>query len=112
MFTVIVVGLVTKRVPAMAANIGIVVFMLAYALTSFVFKPDIHFLHLTGILFLATAVLMLVIGHFFPQKEAYEPEEKAEVELTPWKHAKQFAGAICIGVVALYIIFSPLGIAQ
>lgn len=112
MFTVIVVGLVTKRVPAMAANIGIVVFMLAYALTSFVFQPDIHFLHLTGILFVATSILMLIIGHFFPQKVVYEPVEKDEVELTPWKHAKQFAGVICIGVVALYVIFSPLGIAQ
>ncbi|AEX22346.1 MULTISPECIES: solute:sodium symporter family transporter [Vibrio] len=112
MFTVIVVGLVTNRVPAMAANIGIVVFMLAYALTSFVFQPDIHFLHLTGILFVATSILMLIIGHFFPQKEVYEPVEKDEVELTPWKHAKLFAGVICIGVVALYVIFSPLGIAQ
>ncbi|WP_394152609.1 solute:sodium symporter family transporter [Vibrio maritimus] len=111
MFTIIVVGLVTRRVPPMAANIGIVFFMTAYALSLFVFQFDIHFLHLTGVLFLATAILMVVIGKFAPQVNDYQPTQANVVNLEHWVHAKKLAAVICVGVIALYILFSPLGIA-
>lgn len=111
MFTIIVVGLITRRVPGKAANIGIVVFMTAYALTSFVFSVDIHFLHLTGVLFVAVAVLMMVIGKFYPQDHDYQPRQTKQVQLEPWKHAKTMGAVICAGTVLLYLIFSPWGIA-
>ncbi|MDG3086227.1 solute:sodium symporter family transporter [Vibrio hannami] len=112
MFTVIVVGLLTKKVPEKAANMGIVFFMVCYALSMFVFEFDIHFLHLTGVLFVATAILMVIVGAISPQKEAYQPRARNVVQLEQWKHAKATSAVILMGVVALYVIFSPLGIAS
>lgn len=111
MFTIIVVGLFTRRVPPMAANVGIVFFMTAYMLSVFVFDFDIHFLHLTGLLFLVTGIIMIVIGKIAPQENDYIPTEANVVNLTHWVHAKKLAVIICVGVVLLYILFSPLGIA-
>ncbi|MEZ9311366.1 hypothetical protein AB4205_09660 [Vibrio sp. 10N.286.49.F3] len=106
MCTIIVVGFITRRVPAIAANIGIAFFMVSYALSMFVFKFDIHFLHLTGILFVVTAILMLIIGSIYPSASDYQPKVANVVELEHWKMAKPMAAVICIGVVMLYIIFS------
>ncbi len=53
-FTIIFVGMVTKRVPALAAKIGLVFFIVCYALTR---KPSfpvpLHFLHVLALLFRA-----------------------------------------------------------
>lgn len=111
MFTIIVVGFLTKRVPEKAALVAMVGFMVAYALCLFVLDVKMHFLHLTGLLFLLSAIAMLIIGYFYPQEKAYEPHAAKVVELTPWMHAKKVSAVICVGVVCLYIIFSPLGIA-
>lgn len=112
MFTIIVVGFLNKTVPEKAANIGIIFFMTAYAFFTFIYKIDLHFLHLTGFLFAATALLMIIIGHISPQKIPYVPKENSKVSLQSWKHAKTISTIICIGVVITYIIFSPLGIAS
>ena len=112
MFTIIVIGFLTKRVPEKAAIIGMTFFMVAYALCLFVFKVEIHFLHLTGLLFVISAAIMLVIGYFNPQEKVYVPHAAEVVNLEPWVHRKKVSIIICIGVVCLYIIFSPLGIAR
>ncbi|MFA0087929.1 solute:sodium symporter family transporter [Vibrio sp. 10N.286.49.C2] len=112
MCTIIVVGFITRRVPTMAANIGVAFFMISYILSMFVFKFDIHFLHLTGVLFVATAILMLIIGALFPSASEYQPKLANVVQLEHWKFAKPMAAIICVGVVILYVVFSPLGIAK
>ncbi|MGF1817144.1 hypothetical protein [Vibrio splendidus] len=48
----------------------------------------------------------------YPSISDYQPKVSSVVELKHWKMAKPMAAVICIGVVTLYIIFSPLGIAN
>ena len=54
MIAIVMVGLFTRRVPAVGAKLVIVFHVVAYGLLQFVFAEavNIHFLHLYAILFL------------------------------------------------------------
>ncbi|MEZ4802969.1 MAG: solute:sodium symporter family transporter [Gelidibacter sp.] len=132
--TIIVVGYVTKRVPAIAAKIGLASGCLLYIVSQFFMQPYFvdralekanaagitdeaqlalikanaypHFLDIMAILFVLNIMIMLLIGYFRPRKEAYVIEYTNQVDITPWKHVKLVGVAICIIVIAVYIYFS------
>ena len=133
-FTIIVVGYLTKRVPAIAAKIGIVSGSVLYIISQFWIFPSRveaalakaksagitdpqalrlveaeaypHFLHIMAILFTLNVIIMLLIGKFYPRKEAYVQVYTKQVEITPWKYTKTVGLLICLFVVAIYIYFA------
>ena len=114
---VVLVGMLTRHVPASAVKLAIGFHLIAYALLQFVFKAslDIHFLHLYAILFFCEVGIMLTIGHFRPAQKIeaanVSSEGPAAVEMTPWHYAKTCAFTLFSCVVFLYLLFSPIGIA-
>ncbi|WP_369997137.1 solute:sodium symporter family transporter [Winogradskyella sp.] len=132
--TIIFVGFVTKKVPAIAAKIGLLSGSILYIISEFVIRPNRissaleeaaangitsaeqlneievdaypHFLHIMAILFLLNVIIMLIIGYFKPRKEAYQQEFTQEVDITPWKHAKLAGVLITIIVIAVYVYYS------
>ncbi len=100
--SVVMVGLLTKRVPAIAAKLGLLFGMSAYILFNFVVKVDIHFFHLVGLLFAGNIVFMLVVGYFFPQ-EAYEEVYTEQVDIKPWSMVKPVSLLIALGSVSMYV---------
>ena len=111
-FTVIVVGMLTRRVPPVAARIGLVFFIVSYGLTQTVFPVRLHFLHVLAILFVVTSALMLVIGRLWPMAKPYMPVIDNVVELTPWKHRHWYAVLLLAAMVLIFVLFSPLGLAK
>ena len=133
-FTIIVVGYLTKRVPAIAAKIGIVLGSVLYIISQFWIGPNMvaaalekakeagiidpqelriieadaypHFLHIMAILFVLNVVIMLIIGKLYPRKEPFIQEYTKQVEITPWKHTNKVGLAICLFVIGIYIYFS------
>ncbi|CAM3659275.1 putative symporter YidK [Vibrio aerogenes CECT 7868] len=103
--SVVLVGLLTKRVPAIAAKLGLVFGMSAYILFNFVIKVDIHFFHLVGLLFVGNVIFMLIIGYFYPQ-EAYQDEYTEQVDIAPWAFGKAAASLICLASVSMYIFLA------
>ncbi|MNG81949.1 putative symporter YidK [compost metagenome] len=103
--SVVLVGLLTKRVPAIAAKLGLLFGMSAYILFNFVIKVDIHFFHLLGILFLLNVIFMLLVGHFYPQK-AYEEVYTEQVDIQPWSLVKPVAVLIVLGSVSMYVFLA------
>ena len=111
--TVIFIGFVTKRVPAIAAKIGIVSGSLLYILSQFVLKPFVfgednylHFLDVMAILFVVNVFIMLLIGKFYPRDKEYIQEYTKQVNIKPWKPAKKVGVLICIIVIGIYIYFA------
>lgn len=100
--SVVLVGLLTKRVPAIAAKLGLVFGMSAYILFNFVIKIDIHFFHLVGMLFVINVVFMLVVGYFYPQ-EAYQEVYTEQVNIEPWSMSLPVSVLITLGSVSMYI---------
>lgn len=110
-FTIMFIGFVTKKVPPIAAKIGLVVCTTGYILTQLVFDTGIHFLHILAILFILTAVIMLVIGKIYPMKVPYVATDKSMVDLKPWKNRHWVNAVLIIAMISLFILFSKIGIA-
>tara|TARA_R110001592_G_scaffold123108_3_gene330623 strand:- start:1455 stop:3101 length:1647 start_codon:yes stop_codon:yes gene_type:complete len=131
--TIIVVGYLTKRVPAIAAKIGLVSGCLLYILSQFFMQPYFvksaldnakangitdavelslveaqaypHFLDVMAILFVLNVLIMLIIGKIYPRKQAFIHEYSKQVDITPWKYTKLTGVAICIIVIGVYAYF-------
>ncbi len=132
--TIIVIGYTTKRVPAIAAKIGLISGSILYILSQFILQPYFienaianakasgitdaaalrvveaeaypHFLHVMAMLFVANILIMLLIGKFKPRSEDYVQEYTKQVDITPWSHAKKTGLIICVIVIGIYIYFS------
>jgi SSS family solute:Na+ symporter len=132
--TIIVVGYLTKRVPAIAAKIGLFTGCLLYVISQFFMQPYFinsalqkakssgvtneaelalikvqaypHFLDVMAILFVLNVIIMLVIGKIKPRETDFVQEYTQQVDIKPWKHVKFVGIAICVIVIAIYIYFA------
>ena len=108
--SVIVIGFLTKRVPAIAAKAGIVFSFVVYVIyiilsRGFELEWLPHMLHVQAITFVLTIILMLVIGAINPRETDYVQEYTNEVNITNWKYVKPVGLVICIIVISTYVIF-------
>ncbi len=111
---IVIVGLFTRRVPALGAKIVIVFHVIAYGLLRFVFDEVItlHFLHQYAILFVVEVAIMLTLGYLRPRETAWKFTLNAKVDLTPWRFARPLAATLFSCVIALYLLFSNVGLAS
>ena len=110
---VVLIGMLTSWVPARAVKVAIGFHIVAYGLFQFVFKSavDIHFLHLYAILFVIEIVLMLSIGWLKPREAKGTSDDQSKIDMTPWPHAIACSVTLFSCVIALYALFSPMGLA-
>lgn len=129
---VVVIGILTKKVPALGAKIVMIVGVIMYVCTIFM-RPEYqeaalaeaaangitdtaqlaiieaeafpHFLHVMGILFVINIIIMLVIGMLKPKTDIYVPETTEVIDTTPWKYAYIVGGLITLLVLSTYLIF-------
>ena len=103
---IFLLGITTKRIPAVAAKIGMIVGISAYGFFTFFPIDGFHWLHGYFVSFLAAVVVMLIIGKLKPKsdEEVAISDERAPapVDMTPWSGAKAASWAIIILTVALY----------
>ncbi len=130
---VVVIGILTKKVPALGAKVVLIVGVLMYLVSQFMMAPMIrenaittavesgttdtaelalieagaypHFLHIMGILFVVNIIIMLVIGMIKPKTEAYVPKITEVIDTTPWKYAFAVGALITLLVLSTYLIF-------
>jgi SSS family solute:Na+ symporter len=109
---VVIVGLFTTRVPALGAKVAIVFHVMAYGLLRFVFDDVVtmHFLHVYAILFAIEVMIMLLFGWLRPRSEDWSYQPRRLLDLTPWRYAVPCAVTLMSCVVALYLLFSPIGL--
>ena len=118
---IVIIGLFTRRVPAIGAKIAIIFHVVAYGLIRFALPNgyipgvppiaiDLHFLHLYAILFSIEIVIMLIAGQLRPREHPWVFTKRDIVDLTPWGYVRPLAVTLISTVVALYLLFSPLGI--
>ncbi|MGB2128166.1 MAG: solute:sodium symporter family transporter [Flavicella sp.] len=132
--TIIVVGYTTKRVPAIAAKIGLISGCILYIVSQFFMQPYFiesalekaasdgitdpaaialvkaqaypHFLDVMAILFIANVLIMLLIGKLKPRTTDFVQEYTQQVDIKPWKHVKIAGIGICAIVIAIYVYFA------
>ncbi len=111
--TIIIVGYLTKRVPAIAAKIAIISGVVLYSISQFILKPYVvgaeqypHFLHVMAILFVLNVLIMLIIGKLYPRDVPYQQAFSEQVDITPWRYTKLAGLFICVIVIGTFIYFS------
>jgi SSS family solute:Na+ symporter len=107
-FTILFMGFVTKKVPPVAAKIGLIFFMFSYVFTQLVYDGGLHFLHILAILFIITVSLMLVIGKLYPMPVPYVQKINNLVDLKPWKNRHIYYVILLVFMILMFVIFSPL----
>lgn len=110
--TLVLVGLFTRRVPALAAKVAVAFHLVAYGLLQFVLEVPLSFIHIYGILFLIEVAIMLVIGRLLPRSQpwSYTPRPGV-VDMTPWRGAVPVSLLLVASIVLTYVVFSPWGLA-
>lgn len=108
--TVILVSFYTKRVPAIAPKVTLIVHAVLYGLIHFE-DYDFHYLYIRGALFILDICIMLVIGRLRPRETPFELTDAGVVNLTPWRLAKPASVVCFLAMLGVYALFSPLGLA-
>lgn len=101
--SVVLIGLLTTRVPPIAAKFGLIFGMVAYITCNFILDVDIHFFHLVGGLFALNVVVMLIIGKFKPMATPFVVEHSGQVDIEPWAYVKPVSLTIITLCLSMYI---------
>ncbi len=114
-FAIVLMGMLTKKVPSIAAAVALITGIVVIALGYFVppFKNivgKINEYHFLGIVFVCLIIMMLVIGMIKPRKENFIQVDVKAVDMTPWKHAKLVGVILLIAVFAIYASFADFSI--
>jgi len=114
-FAVVVVGMLTRRVPPLAAKIGLIAGFAVIAAGYFIpplalIVESMHDFHFLGIVFTYLVVLMLVIGELRPSAEEWHQVDVKAVDMTPWVHARRVGVVLVLLVLAIYVAFADLSV--
>jgi SSS family solute:Na+ symporter len=114
-FAVVLIGMVTKRVPAIAAKIGLIAGFAVIAIGYFVPPFDqvvdsMHEFHFLGVVFGWLLILMLVIGEIKPRETEFVQEDVGAVDMTPWRLATPVGILLIATVFLIYIAFADFSV--
>lgn len=106
--TILVVGMFHRRMPAIAAKVGLVFGVLMYINTQFILKVELHFLHVMAILFVLNGLLMMAIAALKPRPQAWAPRVTNDVDLSGWNLVRPVSVAICALAIGNYMLLAPI----
>jgi SSS family solute:Na+ symporter len=120
---IFLLGILTKRIPAMAAKVGMITGMGAYAFFTFInikdvlpffanTDGDLHWLHGYFISFALSILVMVLLGYFYPKSdeeiEISEKKDSAPVNMAPWKSAKKVSAGIIFMTMIIYLALTGI----
>jgi len=120
---IFLLGILTKRIPAMAAKVGMITGMGAYAFFTFIniqdVQPffanpdgDLHWLHGYFISFALSILVMILLGYFYPKSdeeiEISEKRDSAPVDMAPWESAKKVSAGIIFMTMIIYLALTGI----
>jgi SSS family solute:Na+ symporter len=114
-FAVVLVGMLTKRVPSIAAKIALVTGFLIIAIGYFlpsaaVIVDSMHEFHFLGLVFTYIVILMLGVGEFRPRPAAWIQKDVKAVDMTPWRYSRVAGLVLVAAAVTIYVAFADLSI--
>jgi len=130
---VVMIGILTKKVPAIGAKIVLVGGVIMYLISLLGLGPAMidsamaeaaangitdpgqleiikaeaypHFLHIMGILFVVNIIIMLIVGAMKPKQDEYISHVTDVIDTTPWRYAIIAGILISVLVLSTYLIF-------
>ena len=114
-FAVVLVGMLTRRVPPIAAKVALITGFLVIACGYFVpsaatVVASMHDFHFLGLVFAYLLVMMLVIGEIWPLNDEWVQTDVRAVDMTPWVHARKAGLVLVLLVLTIYVTFADLSV--
>ncbi len=114
LLAIVVVGIFSKRAPAVAAIVALVTGFAFYAvfglaLDNTILGHKFHWLDVAGINFAVIVGLMLLITAIRPRETPFQQEYTREVDIQPWKLAMPVGVTVLALVGGIYWFFSRFG---
>jgi SSS family solute:Na+ symporter len=114
-FAVVLVGMLSRRVPPRAAKIALLAGFAIIAVGYFVPPFDrivasLHEFHFLGIVFAYLVILMLVIGELKPLENEFVQRDVGAVDLSPWRHARLCGAGLLAVVLLIYALFADFSV--
>jgi len=116
-FAVVLVGMLSKRVPPLAAKVALIVGFTVIAIGYFVspFNAMIgdeagqfHEFHFLGAVFVLISATMLLIGQLKPTAESFVQADVRAVDMKPWKGSVPTGILLVVIVLGVYVFFALL----
>ena len=116
-FAVVLVGMLTTRVPARAAKValwtGIIIIPLGYFVYPFnLVVASMHEFHFLGIVFAYLILMQLILGAIWPRETEFVQHDVGAVDMTPWRHAKWVGLLLIISIFAIYALFADFSVLE
>lgn len=134
LLVIILLGFYSKKATAFGAKITIIFHIIFYGLSK-VLLSNIHYLYVLGGLFFADLFVMFLVAKIKPLQKKFEFQKITnetnvssfeisanqqaaskqminKVDLTSWEKGKWIGALVIICMIGMYVVFSPLGVAQ
>lgn len=105
---IVVMGILSPRMPSFAPKLAIAVHIVCYGLMMNLLP--FHFLYFEVGAFVIDIILMMACTKLRPRKTAYVLPDLEVVDMTPWKYRMPVIAVTLALLVAMYAIFSPVGL--
>ncbi|PQO46551.1 solute:sodium symporter family transporter [Blastopirellula marina] len=116
-FAVVLVGMLSKRAPKIAADIALIFGFVGISIFYFVIQPmsedqswdlngDFYNYHFLGLMFLTLVGFQLVMAKAAPRETSYEQKDSGQVDMTSWPLAWPMGLGLIVIVLSIYIYFA------
>lgn len=102
--SIMLAGFFLKKISAAGAKVALFFGLAFYILTTFIFKVDIHFVHIWGIEFLLNLIVMSVFSYFYPMDKEFVFSDLHIIDIKEWKYTKIMSVFLCLITVAIYLL--------
>ncbi len=102
--SIMLAGFFIKRISALAAKLALVVGLCFYIFCTFIFKVDLHFVHIWGIEFVLNMAVMGLVSVWVPHQKNFQIKDLKMVEMKPWKYTKGFSIFLAITTLLIYFL--------
>jgi solute:Na+ symporter, SSS family len=102
--SIMLAGFFTKNITALAAKSALIFGLVFYVFFTFIYKIDLHFVHLWGIEFVLNMGIMIFISKLKPHDKNFEIIDQQIVPMRSWKYTKQLSAVLCLITLMIYIL--------
>jgi solute:Na+ symporter, SSS family len=102
--SIMLAGFFIRRISATAAKAALFFGLAFYILATFVFRVNIHFIHIWGIEFVLNMIIMFAVSHYYPRKTFEDKADALKVDMEGWKYAWHLSAVLVVVTIMIYII--------
>ena len=115
LLAVVFVAMISRKVPAIAANTvlvcGIVLNALGYFVSPFKeWAAAMGQFHFVAAVFALMVITMVIWGAVKPMAPLFEERDAKATDLTPWKYAYPAAGVLIVIIAVIYASFADFSV--